>query len=139
MNSVPSTNDTLIDKVNCNNNPQQIEQTLENIVQNDSYEVYVPEKYGLEHNNTFVMTFCKPSLYDCIKKLFGNNTSYEYEDYIQYKLFKKYNKRQDILIKTIFVEKNAIHCQGLVKKLIVIKDCDQIPKKIIFVRHNKHW
>lgn len=104
-----------------------------NNFKNDFYsEMYVPERYGLKHNNTFVMTFCKPSLHDYFKWLFGIN-SYEYEDYIQYKLNKKNYSKKEVLIKTIIVEKNAFHCQGLVKKLIVIKDKNHAPKKVIFV------
>lgn len=109
------------------------EQALNNYTKNNSYsEMYVPEKYGLKENNTFVMTFCQPSLKDYFKRLFGKN-SYEYDDYIQYKLYKKHYSKQEILINTIVVEKNAFHSQGLVKKLIVIKDSNHIPKKIIFV------
>lgn len=122
-----------------NLNNQQIKSTpiknqvITNNIKNYFYsEMYVPERYGLKHNNTFVMAFCKPSINDYFKWLFGIN-SYEYEDYIQYKLNKKNYKKKDILIKTIIVEKNAFHCQGLVKKLIVIKDKNHTPKKVIFV------
>jgi len=96
------------------------------------FEMYVPEKYGLNYNNTFVMSFCQPSLYNYFKFLIGLN-SYEYDDYIQYKLYRKSYNKQDILINTIIVEKNAFHCQGLVKKIIVMKDYNCVPKKIIFI------
>lgn len=109
------------------------EQVLNNNTTNDCYsEMYVPEKYGLKENNTFVMAFCQPSLKDYFKRLFGKN-SYKYDDYILYKLYKKHYSKQEILVNTIVVEKNAFHSQGLVKKLIVIKDNNHIPKKIIFV------
>jgi hypothetical protein len=113
--------------------PNKNQVVTNNNIINDSYsEMYFPERYGLKYNNTFVMTFCKPSINDYFKWLFGIN-SYEYEDYIQYKLNKKNYKKKDVLIKTIIVEKNAFHCQGLVKKLIVIKDRNHAPKKVIFV------
>jgi len=110
----------------------KIESTLNSITKKNLYsEVYVPQKYGLKYNYTFVMTFCQPSLHDYFKRILGIHR-YNYDDYIQYKLFRKHYEKQDILIKSIVVEKNAIHSQGLVKKLIVIKDSNHVPKKIIF-------
>lgn len=135
--------ETLDNKINnkLNNlNNQQIkvmpiknQLAINNNIKNDSYsEIYVPERYGLKYNNTFVKTFCKPSIQDYFKWLIGIN-SYEYENYIQYKLNKKNYLKKDVLIKTIIVEKNAFHCQGLVKKIIVIKGINHVPKKVIFV------
>lgn len=130
MNNIQSTNNTMNKEFN---NIQQSKNKLNNYTGNNFHsEIYIPEKYGFKDNNTFVMTFCQPSLKDYFKRLIGRN-SYEYDDYIQYKLYKKHYNKQEILINTIIVEKNAFHCQGLVKKLIVIKDCNQFPKKIIFV------
>jgi len=136
-NTIPSTNSDESNKILVNSNIQGAEVILkknESILNNceNFFETYVPEKYGLNHNNTFVMSFCKPSLYDYFKCLIGLN-SYEYEDYIQYKLHKKSYSKQDILLNTIIVEKNAFHCQGLVKKIIVMKNYNSVPKKIIFV------
>lgn len=132
MSVLYSTNNNLNVELNTENT-QDIEKTNEPIKsKKDTYsEIYVPEKYGLKHNNTFVMTFCQPSINDYFKWLLGLH-SYAYDDYIQYKLTKKKSEKRDILIKTIIVEKNAFHCQGLVKKLIVIKDFNHVPKKIIF-------
>lgn len=132
MNVLCTTNNNLNLELNAENT-QEIKKINEPIkTKRDTYtEMYVPEKYGLKHNNTFVMTFCQPTLNDYFKWLLGIH-SYAYDDYIQYKLTKKNCEKQDILIKTIIVEKNAFHCQGLVKKLIVIKDFNHVPKKIIF-------
>lgn len=134
-----STNSELNKKsYTCNWNNQQFQKKLSNELlfknntKNDISEMYVPEKYGAQHNNTFVMAFCQPSIYDYFKWLFGKK-SYEYDDYIQYKLYKKCHKEQDIIINTLTVEKNALHCQGFVKKIIVIKDSNHVPKKVIFI------
>lgn len=53
-------------------------------------EVYVLKNNGLNYN-TFVMIFCKPTLYDYFKRLF----CYKYDNYIEYKLFK--NTQQEML------------------------------------------
>lgn len=106
---------------------------INNNVKNGFYEeIYVPKKYGSKYNNTFVMEFYQPTICDYLKRIFGIN-SYEYDDYIQYKLYKKHNKKRDTLLNAIVVEKNAFHCQGLAKKLIVLKDYHHIPQKIIFI------
>lgn len=54
--------------------------------QNIYSEIYVPKKYGLKHNNTYVMIIYQSSLQDCFKKLFGLNC-YQNDDFIQYQLF----------------------------------------------------
>lgn len=36
-------------------------------------------------------------------------------------------------VENIILEKNAIHCQGLVKNIIIIKN-NHVLKKIIFIR-----
>lgn len=122
--------------VNCNIQRTKVtsrrNKSIVNNPKNNYFETYVPEKYGLNYNNTFVMSFCQPSLYNYFKCLIGLN-SHEYDDYIQYKLYRKFYNKQDILIKTVIVEKNAFHCQGLVKKIKVMKDYNHVPKKIIFV------
>lgn len=124
---------------NCNNMQQitkilnKSEPILDNNKKNKYSEVYVPKNNGLNFNNTFVMTFCNPSLCDYYKKLFCIK-NYKYDDYIEYTLFKKHNKKHDIYVEYIIVEKNAIHCQGLVKKIVIIKNNYHVPKKIIFVK-----
>lgn len=123
---------------NCNNTQQftKILNKTELMLGNDNKkkysEVYIPKSNGLNFNNTFEMTFCNPSLCDYYKKLFCRK-SYKYDDYVKYTLFKKYNKKHDLFVEHIIVEKNAIHCQGLVKK-IIIKYNYHVLKKIIFVR-----
>lgn len=116
-----------------NNMEPTFEQDFNQNKKNKYSEVYVPKNNGLHFNNTFVMTFCNPSLCDYYKKLFCIK-SYKYDDYIEYTLFKKHNKKHDIYVEYIIVEKNAIHCQGLVKKIIIIKNNYHVPKKIIFVK-----
>lgn len=128
-------------KILNNCHPQQIKIPLSksepvfiNTKNNTYIEIYVPERYSTKYDNTFVMTFNEPSRYNYLKWLiqFGKSV-YEYEDYIQYKLNKKYNKNYEILIDTVVVEKNAFHCQGLAKKIIIIKNINHVPEKIIFV------
>lgn len=112
---------------------EKLNNLILNNTMNETYsETYISEKYGLKHSNTFMMTFCQPTLCDYFKQLFGIN-SYEHDDYVQYSLRKKHYKEQEIAIRTITVAKNAFHCQDLAKKLIVVKDCNHVPKKIIFV------
>ncbi|XP_050528932.1 uncharacterized protein LOC126898690 isoform X2 [Daktulosphaira vitifoliae] len=77
------------------------------------HEVYIPKRQGSFMSNSFVMSFCTPTIMDHLKSLVGIN-SYKYEDRIQYKLYKsRTSKEPDLLINTIYVEKNALHCQGL--------------------------
>lgn len=120
---------------NCNTQKSILKRNNRNLnnTLNKTYaETYNSEKYGRKHNNTFVMTFCQPTLYDYFKQLLGIN-SYECDEYVQYKLHKKYYKKQEIVIRTITVAKNAFHSQDLAKKLIVVKDYNHVPRKIIFV------
>lgn len=94
----------------------------------DAVAVYFPQRYGTD--NAFVMTDCGPSLYNFFQRLFGVY-NYAYADYVQYKLYTRRHDKRDVLINTIFVEKTAYHCQGSVK-MIVIKNNDCVPGKIIF-------
>jgi len=45
-------------------------------------------------------------------------------------------KNHEILIDTLVVEKNSFHCQGLTKKMIVIKNTNHVAVKVIFVLTN---